>query len=91
MTAKLVELVIKNGTWQGSKLLAKLEEWQTVEDVKANVQKGDILVYFVGGVTFSEVSALRILARLTGRSITIGTTSMLRSDVLVDSICERSQ
>jgi len=45
-----------------------------------------ILVYYVGGVTFGEVSALRLLGKLIGREIVVLTTEMLNGESILRSI-----
>jgi hypothetical protein len=51
------------------------------------------LVYFLGGVTFAEISALRYLSTKEGhgRDYLIATTKLINGSSLVDSICEHIQ
>ncbi|ESO89653.1 hypothetical protein LOTGIDRAFT_234244 [Lottia gigantea] len=48
-----------------------------------------VLVYFLGGCTFSEITALRFLARSKGYKITIATTAIVTGNSFLDSVMER--
>ncbi|KAK7115615.1 vacuolar protein sorting-associated protein 33B-like [Littorina saxatilis] len=48
-----------------------------------------VLVYFLGGCTFSEVAALRTLAQREKLQIIVATTAMITGPSLLDSVCER--
>ncbi|XP_050403555.1 vacuolar protein sorting-associated protein 33B [Patella vulgata] len=48
-----------------------------------------VLVYFLGGCTFSEIAALRYLARREGYKITIATTAIITGNSFVESVMER--
>ncbi|XP_065349911.1 vacuolar protein sorting-associated protein 33B [Cloeon dipterum] len=43
------------------------------------------IVFFIGGVTYAEVSALQILEALTGTKIVIATTSIISKNTLVEA------
>lgn len=45
-----------------------------------------ILVYFIGGVTFAEITALRFLAKQRNIKIAIATTSIMNGNKLIDSL-----
>lgn len=45
-----------------------------------------ILVYFIGGVTFAEVTALRFLAKQRNVKIAIATTSIINGNKLIESL-----
>lgn len=45
-----------------------------------------ILVYYIGGVTFAEITALRFLAKQRRVKIAIATTSVLNGNKLIDSL-----
>jgi len=49
-----------------------------------------VLVMFVGGVTFSEVSALRFLSRQQqgGASIVVATTKLTSGEALIGTLCD---
>ena len=59
------------------------------EDSKKSKKK-TMLVYFVGGVTFMEISALRWLARRKGSkyNIVVATTKMISGKSFMESIVE---
>ena len=46
------------------------------------------MVMFVGGVTFSEISALRWVSRQLGRPVVILTTSIITGDILMQDMLE---
>jgi hypothetical protein len=47
------------------------------------------LVFFVGGVTFAEISALRFLSsRMDGRDIIVGATSIINGNTFLESLYE---
>lgn len=60
------------------------------EDSKSRKKKKTMLVYFVGGVTFMEISALRWLARRKGSkyNIVVATTKMISGKTFMESIVE---
>eukprot|EP01132_Coremiostelium_polycephalum_P003640 gene3640-4532_t len=47
------------------------------------------VVCFIGGVTFSEISALRFLGRKTNRRFIVLTTKIIKGDSLIDSLIEK--
>ena len=49
------------------------------------MQKGDLLIFVVGGITFSEVCCLRKISEQIGRSIKICTTSVIKNDTFIKS------
>lgn len=51
-----------------------------------NQKERSILVYFIGGVTFAEVTALRFLAKHRNVKIAIATTSVINGNKLIDSL-----
>jgi hypothetical protein len=46
------------------------------------------LVFFIGGITFTEIAALRLLSTQTHRDFLIASTKLINGDTLVDSIIE---
>ncbi|EGC32721.1 hypothetical protein DICPUDRAFT_37919 [Dictyostelium purpureum] len=53
-----------------------------------NLNTSISLVFFVGGVTFSEISALRFLGKQTNRKFLILTTKLINGDSLIQSFLE---
>ncbi|CAN7984366.1 unnamed protein product [Ixodes hexagonus] len=47
---------------------------------------GLVVVYFLGGVTFAEVSALRLLARLKGFQILVAATATVNGNTLLENV-----
>lgn len=54
--------------------------------ISANVQTKSILVFFIGGVTFAEASALRFVAKQKNVKIAIGATSIMNGNKLIESL-----
>lgn len=51
-----------------------------------NGPERSLLLYFIGGVTFAEISALRFVARQRNIKIAIATTSIINGNKLIDSL-----
>lgn len=49
------------------------------------------LVFFVGGITYAEVAALRFVAERCGRKLLIGTTSLIRGNSLIEGAMQISK
>ena len=47
-----------------------------------------VLVFFLGGVTFAEIAALRFLGKVKGVKFIIATTAVINGDSLIESIAE---
>jgi len=47
------------------------------------------LVFFIGGVTFTEIAALRLLAQQEKSDIIIATSKLINGDTIIDSLIER--
>jgi len=61
------------------------------EEVKTAGSKQPLtLVFFLGGVTYAEISALRFLAQKEGhgRDYMVATTKLINGNSLIDSVCE---
>ncbi|XP_052795879.1 vacuolar protein sorting-associated protein 33B-like [Mya arenaria] len=50
-----------------------------------------VLVYFIGGCTYSEIAALRFLGKQTGYQFIIATTSLYNGSSLLETVMEKSQ
>ncbi|XP_022334055.2 vacuolar protein sorting-associated protein 33B-like isoform X1 [Crassostrea virginica] len=48
-----------------------------------------VLVYFLGGCTYSEITALRFLGRLKGYVFVIATTAIINSSTMLESVMEK--
>ncbi|KAL3865585.1 hypothetical protein ACJMK2_042960, partial [Sinanodonta woodiana] len=67
---------------------------KTVKVGKGQVKPGPspakaVLVYFLGGCTYSEIIALRFLGKKTGYTFLIATTAIINGHSLLESIVER--
>ncbi|KAK3607859.1 hypothetical protein CHS0354_038288 [Potamilus streckersoni] len=67
---------------------------KTVRVGKGQVRSGPapakvVLVYFLGGCTYSEIIALRFLGKKTGYTFLIATTAIINGQSLLKSIVER--
>jgi len=93
MSVRLIQQAFKPGGWKGINDVMKLVPGPTVEEVQAlphGVQANDkganqnpvTLVLFIGGVTFTELSALRWLSRQQGQygDIICATTNMVNGN-----------
>lgn len=47
------------------------------------------LVYFVGGVTYGEIAALRLLGRLFRKEMVIATTEILNGETMLKALIEK--
>ena len=47
-----------------------------------------VLVFFLGGVTFAEIAALRFLGKVKGVKFIIATTAVINGDSLIESIAD---
>eukprot|EP00040_Diaphanoeca_grandis_P014463 m.73407 g.73407 ORF g.73407 m.73407 type:complete len:587 (-) comp24555_c0_seq1:461-2221(-) len=55
----------------------------------ANSRRPTTLVFFLGGCTFAEVSALRWLTRTTGHEYTIATTNMVNGRTMLEGLVHK--
>lgn len=61
----------------------------TSSPVSASSRKPVILVFFIGGVSFPEVTAIRQLGLKTQRDFIVCTTKLINGNTLVSSMVER--
>ncbi|XP_054466386.1 vacuolar protein sorting-associated protein 33B [Anoplopoma fimbria] len=94
LSCKLVEQVLERDGWTGleevTKLLNGHEFAVTGSNGADSKAKSDaqriILVMFLGGCTFSEISALRFLGREKGYKFIVVTTAITNSSRLIESL-----
>lgn len=55
-------------------------------DAGGGQKKPTTLVFFVGGVTYSEISALRFLSKTEGRNYVVGTTNLTNGRTMLASL-----
>jgi hypothetical protein len=56
-----------------------------------STNKPVVIVYFVGGATYGEVAALRLLGRLIGREMVVCATEMLNGESMIRAVTEKPQ
>ncbi|CAB4006211.1 vacuolar sorting-associated 33B-like, partial [Paramuricea clavata] len=94
LSCKLVEQVYSRGGFLGLEEVTKLlgETFHTRRGTSnrasstAQNKKKVILVFFLGGCTYSEITSLRFLAKQRGWKIIIATTSFTNSKRLLESV-----
>ncbi|XP_060062741.1 vacuolar protein sorting-associated protein 33B-like [Ylistrum balloti] len=101
ISCKLVEQVLSKEGFTGMEEILKNLPGGTFSDVKIK-QKGKgsstnatspsqrvVLVYFLGGCTYSEITALRFLGRLKGYRFLVATTAMINGNTWLNSLVEK--
>ncbi|XP_070542107.1 vacuolar protein sorting-associated protein 33B-like isoform X2 [Ptychodera flava] len=101
LSCRLVEEVLSRGGWQGLEDITKVLPGSNFVSLKAKSAKGKagsgssgqdsssakvVLVYFLGGCTFAEIAALRLLGLLKGYRFLIATTAIINGNSLIESI-----
>ncbi|KAM6981300.1 vacuolar protein sorting-associated protein 33B [Aplochiton taeniatus] len=98
LSCKLVEQVLERDGWTGLEEVTRMLNGQefavtrsngTDSRVKSDAQR-IILVMFLGGCTFSEISALRFLGREKGYKFIVVTTAITNSTRLMDSLLDNN-
>lgn len=96
MLCKIIEQVLIQEGMAGSDELEKLLAVPVTVNAKAKSVKGRAispasrvaLVYFLGGCTYSEITALRFLAKQRGYKILIATTGIISGKTFLNSVSE---
>uniref|UniRef100_A0A3Q4BM91 VPS33B late endosome and lysosome associated n=1 Tax=Mola mola TaxID=94237 RepID=A0A3Q4BM91_MOLML len=95
LSCKLVEQVLERDGWTGLEEVTRLlngHEFSVTGKTTNSSAKNDgqriILVMFLGGCTFSEISALRFLGRERGYKFIIVTTAITNSSRLMEALLE---
>eukprot|EP01133_Synstelium_polycarpum_P004080 gene4080-4752_t len=100
LSVRLVQQAIRPGGWRAAEEVLRLLPGPTFEEVQplpqgatSNVKsdrKPITLVYFIGGVTFAEISALRFLSRQdqANRDFVVITTKLIYGDSLIEGLVE---
>lgn len=102
ISCKLVEQVLTREGFTGMEEITKHLPGGTFADVKVKQTKGKggatsastpservVLVYFLGGCTYSEITALRFLGRLKGYRFLIATTALINGNTLLESMMNK--
>lgn len=99
LSCKLVEQALLKQGWAGLEDVMRHLPGKTFERIEARSAKGKtmstndtsykvVLVYFIGGVTYSEIAALRFLGRKTGYRFIIATTAIINGARMLNSFVE---
>ncbi|KAF8789208.1 vacuolar protein sorting-associated protein 33B-like [Argiope bruennichi] len=97
LVGKITEQIVVHGTLKNLEENMKLLPGSTLINYKADKDTGYVIptkdiasktvfVYVLGGITFAEVAALRLLGQLHGCKILIGTTSFISGNSLLKSL-----
>uniref|UniRef100_A0A669EPI4 VPS33B late endosome and lysosome associated n=1 Tax=Oreochromis niloticus TaxID=8128 RepID=A0A669EPI4_ORENI len=90
LSCKLIEQVLERDGWMGleevTRLLNGHEFAVTVDSKGKNDTQRIILVMFLGGCTYSEISALRFLGREKGYKFIVVTTAITNSSRLLEAL-----
>ncbi|KAI9157479.1 hypothetical protein LWI28_023246 [Acer negundo] len=81
----------KRGGFSNSPSFDTLAGSQASVDKVADGRRSTVLVVFIGGVTFAEISALRYLSAQEGMAydITVGTTKIINGNSLAETFLEK--
>uniref|UniRef100_A0A8C6L662 VPS33B late endosome and lysosome associated n=1 Tax=Nothobranchius furzeri TaxID=105023 RepID=A0A8C6L662_NOTFU len=86
LSCKLIEQVLEKDGWTGLEEVTRLLNGHEFAP-KNNAQRV-VLVMFLGGCTFSEISALRFLGREKGYKFIVVTTSIINSSRLIEALLD---
>jgi len=101
LSIRLVQQAVRPGGWRAQEELLRalpgpmFEEMQSLPSgVVASAGKGGnpvTLVFFIGGVTFTEIAALRYMshAEQPNRDYIVATTKLINGDTIIESLIER--
>ncbi|XP_062574358.1 vacuolar protein sorting-associated protein 33B-like isoform X2 [Saccostrea cucullata] len=100
LSCKLVEQILTRGSFAGMEEITKYLPGGVHSENHVKASKGKsarqdrpvskvVLVYFLGGCTYSEITALRFLGKLKGYIFIIATTAIINSSTMLESVMER--
>lgn len=93
LSCAATEHIVKTRSWRG--LDDVVRSWNgpafshtqhTSREAELAAQQKIVLVYFIGGCTFSEINALRFLGERTNTHYVIATTNMISPNTLIENI-----
>uniref|UniRef100_A0A8C5BGI0 VPS33B late endosome and lysosome associated n=1 Tax=Gadus morhua TaxID=8049 RepID=A0A8C5BGI0_GADMO len=90
LSCKLIEQVLERDGWTGLEEVTRLlngQEFAADGKARSDTQR-TILVMFLGGCTFSEISALRFLGKEKGYKFIIVTTAITNSARLIEALLD---
>uniref|UniRef100_A0A8C4HQC4 VPS33B late endosome and lysosome associated n=1 Tax=Dicentrarchus labrax TaxID=13489 RepID=A0A8C4HQC4_DICLA len=88
LSCKLIEQVLERDGWTGLEEVTKLLNGNEFAVTAKNDAQRIILVMFLGGCTFSEISALRFLGREKGYKFIVVATAITNSSRLLESLLD---
>ncbi|CAK8675606.1 unnamed protein product [Clavelina lepadiformis] len=98
LTCRLVEQSLQRQGWSGLEDVLRHLPGTTFEKQEARSAKAGktgatmaskvVLIYFIGGVTYSEIAALRFLGRQKGYKVLIAATSIINGSRMLESFVE---
>ncbi|KRX00184.1 Sec1-like protein [Pseudocohnilembus persalinus] len=97
LIARLVEQILKTNSWKDIKENLNLipgqssypEKYKSLSSNKT--AKNAIFLFVIGGITYSEIAAIRYLSQKYGREIIIGTTQILNFKKIYQQIYKGQQ
>ncbi len=93
LSAAAIEHIVKTRKWRG--LDDVVRSWSgpafshsqhTSREAELAAQQKIVLVYFIGGCTFSEINALRFLGESTKTHYVIATTNMISPNTIIENV-----
>lgn len=102
LSCRLVEEILNRDGLSGLEDVTKLLPGETFCSIRSRIPKGKpgsrpdypaarvVMVFFLGGCTFSEIAALRILGREKGYRFLIGTTCITNGQRMLESCMDKS-
>ncbi|GAB1606185.1 vacuolar protein sorting-associated protein 33B-like [Argonauta hians] len=99
-SCRLVEEVLNRNGFSGLEDVTKLLPGETFCSIRSPIPKGKsqspdypaarvVMVFFLGGCTFAEISALRLLGREKGYQFLIATTCITNGSRMIQSFMEK--
>ncbi|CAM9768585.1 unnamed protein product [Lampetra planeri] len=92
LSCRIVEQVLDREGWNGLEEIARLlngNEFSSPKLEAPGLSRAKlVLVFFLGGCTYSEIAALRFLGRAKGYNFVVLTTSIINSTRLLESLVE---
>ncbi|XP_072043657.1 vacuolar protein sorting-associated protein 33B-like [Amphiura filiformis] len=104
LSCKLIEQVLARGGWAGLDDVSKQLPGTSYAEHKVLSARGTagngvvpempcdkiVLVYFLGGITFAEIAALKLLGKMKGYQFIFATTSIINGDELIKSVMDNT-
>uniref|UniRef100_UPI00358EF5C1 vacuolar protein sorting-associated protein 33B isoform X2 n=1 Tax=Myxine glutinosa TaxID=7769 RepID=UPI00358EF5C1 len=92
LSCRMIEQVLEKNGWTGLEDVARLLNGSEFSHSKCDVSNVTsshlVLVFFLGGCSFSEIAALRFLGRSKGYRFVVGTTALTNSPRLLEALMD---